>query len=335
MIFILYFDKGYFKWSKYFLKSLVKHEPEVKIVIFGFNLTLLQINYLEEFDEVIEVINEKLKFDPEKSDLWRFQLVCQKCWFVLETMRKYPGEGLYTISDVDMLVINPLDRVKQGMIGNDIGLIPVGENKVPSGFLVFKETAKVFLEDYHRRVYVEGRLYRSKDQTTLAKLYKEYNNKLKFLELSRKYIDHELKLDSYIWSAHKRNFGEKETRFKLFSSVTNPNNTEADWKRYLKNWKKKNINLVEEKRKHKKEWSRRLKLARVARANALLAKQRARKLRKKSLRASPHLAKIEAARAAKMARKAEKAEKRAEEAKVLKEKAERKAKQEAALGGEK
>jgi len=233
MILILYFDKEYFKWSKPFLRSLHVHEPKAKVVIFGFDLTLEQITYLENVEYVLEVYNT-----AGEIDFW--DLVCQKCWFVLETMRKYPGRRLYVITDVDMLIVNSLRVMKKGMHKCDVGLIVVSENKVSSGFLVFKETAKNFLNEYHNKVYVKGDIRIKKiEQKMLAKIYRSYitNDKLKFLVLSRKYIDNVFELDSFVWSAHKLNYGKKDTRLKLFSHVANDMVTGNDWKRYLKSWK--------------------------------------------------------------------------------------------------
>jgi hypothetical protein len=238
MIVILYFDNGYYKWSGPFLKSLQTHEPKAKVVIFGFNLTEKQETRLENVENVIEVINQELKWDEKKSYLWKFQLTCQKGHFVLETMKKYPGEDLYVIMDIDMLMVNPLDEMKESMRKYDVGLITIGETKVAGGFLVFKERATNFVTDFHRQTYT-GKLYQSKDQKTLAKLYKRYENQLEFLNLSRKYIDHTFKLNSFIWSAHKQNFGVKDTRLKLFSYVSKSMaaGMTLTWKKYLKNWK--------------------------------------------------------------------------------------------------
>ena len=233
MIIILYFDDKYFKWSAPLLKSLHIHEPEAKVVIFGFNLSEKQLKYLENVESVIEVIST-----AGKIGFW--DLVCQKCYFVLEAMKKYPGEDLYIVMDVDTLIINPLDELKRDMVGHDIGLIVVSKTKVPSGFLVFKETAKGFLSDYHNKVYIKGDLrIKRTEQRVLAKLYRK-DKKLKFLILSRKYIDHTASLDAFIWSAHKRNFGSKETRLKMFRLVSKNMGVDDDkWQKYLRSWKKK------------------------------------------------------------------------------------------------
>jgi hypothetical protein len=250
MIVILYFDNKYFKWSGPFLKSLQTHEPKAKVVIFGFNLTEKQETQLENTESVIEVINT-----AGEINFWN--LVCQKCYFVLEVMRKYPGEDLYIVMDIDTLIISPLDELKRDMVRHDIGLIVVSKTKVPSGFLVFKETAKGFLSDYHNEVYVKGTLSVKKiEQKILAKLYRN-NKKLKFLILSRDYIDNHFKLDSFIWSAHKLNLGVKDMKIKLFTYVSNGMAVGAtkDWRKYLRNWKKKvglKVRKVEENRKSRK-----------------------------------------------------------------------------------
>jgi len=61
----------------------------------------------------------------------------------------------------------------------------------------------------------------NKDQPAMAKTFNKFHGKIEFLLLTRQYLDHLERKNSYVWSAHKSNkLGAKRIRVKKYSKYT-------------------------------------------------------------------------------------------------------------------
>lgn len=220
MVLILYFDSGYFKWAPLIIESYNKYEPNIKIAIYGINLTHDQIKTLDSFDNINLIITQQdVKFDPTIASRWLYQIVCNKGKYILNAMNHF-GDDLFIISDVDMILRKPLTELKHQMKNYDIGFIHVNPNKVMSGFIAIRDTpeSRSFINEYHTRA-TNGFMDHSKDQPVLAKLVQERKSSMKFLDLDRKYLDQTSNNKSFIWSAHKSAHGSKDDRYLKYKNT--------------------------------------------------------------------------------------------------------------------
>ena len=220
MKFILYFDEKYYKWAPLLIKSIAKYEKEAGVVIFSFNLTESHIKELTSYSNVIEVTNKKLSFDSNIASHWLYQLVCEKGKFILDTMEKYDNDELFINMDVDMILVNNLEELKSDMKNQDVGFVHVSDAKIMSGFLAANNTknSRIYFSEFYKRA-TTGKRCHEKDQPVLAKIYNEMKDKMKFVLLDRRYLDHTSNKDAIIWSAHKTDYGIKNERYELYKQL--------------------------------------------------------------------------------------------------------------------
>lgn len=217
MIIMLYFDKGYAHWAPLLMESFSIHEPDCKFTLYTYNLSKEEVAKFEDSKNVLFVKNRFMEFDPKVASRWLYQLVCKKGGFLLDTMDRFPGEDLYVSMDIDMMLVHPLDELKEQMKNHDIGFVWVKDDKVASGFIVASDTrnARRYIKEFHNRA-TDGFMEHKNDQPTLAKLYNENKDKMNFLLLTRQYIDHFSRDDAFVWSAHKTAFGNKKVKYKKY-----------------------------------------------------------------------------------------------------------------------
>jgi hypothetical protein len=133
---------------------------------------------------------------------------------MLEAFDRFPDENLFIITDVDMLMVNPLTDLKEDMKTYDVGVVWVGDTKIMGGFVAVKRNKRTreFLETWNN-IMTTGRYFYNKDQPALSTTFKKYYKKLDFLLLSRQYVDQTSNAGSYIWSSHKiMKFGSKRKK---------------------------------------------------------------------------------------------------------------------------
>lgn len=219
---MLYFDKGYAHWAPLLMESFNIHEPECKFTLYTYNLSEEEVIKFEASRNVLFVKNRFMKFDKKIASRWLYQLVCRKGGFLLDTMDRYPGEDLYISMDLDMMLIRPLSELKAQMKAHDIGFVWVKDDKVASGFIAVSDTkdARRYIKEFYNRA-TDGFMEHKKDQPMLAKIYNESKNNMRFLLLTRQYIDHTSTPNAFIWSAHKTKFGNKKVRYKRYTDVLN------------------------------------------------------------------------------------------------------------------
>jgi hypothetical protein len=117
--------------------------------------------------------------------------------------------------DIDMLINRPLDQITGDF---DVGGFRLADWKVAGGLLVAQPTemAFKFLNEYNDGL-VTPPYFWDKDQPLLARLYNKYEGSgLKWLQLGRDHLDYSNDPNSYIWSAHKSEYGNKDVRLARF-----------------------------------------------------------------------------------------------------------------------
>ena len=239
MLFILYFNDEYFKWTEILLKSLEKYEPSSSVYIHGYNLTARQVKRLYRWNCVVDVVEDSIIEDPTvaiphlkgKKIVYRplrFQITCGKGHILLNAMKKFPDEKLYTIMDVDMMFLkNVSKRLYKLMDNKDIGLTPTLTHhegkmvgKVKGGFIVTNKNKRSlkFWKVYNSLVYDNRALHYNKDQICLYNSYKQV--KARYLKLDGKeYMNPNAKNPSSILSAHKSIYGHKNMRFYYYKKL--------------------------------------------------------------------------------------------------------------------
>jgi len=211
---LIYFDNRYYEYAPVYIESIRINEPKEKIFIQGYNLTSHMVRKLESYENVAAVNNEKLVHNRRKMNAMEHYIINQKARQILEAFDRFPKEDLFIITDVDMLMINPLTELRRDMKTYDVGVVWVSDKKVMGGFVAVtrKKRTREFLESWDRTMRT-GRYYYNKDQPALSKTFNKFTEKLDFLLLTRQYLDAASSPDSYIWSSHKvKQHGTKDEK---------------------------------------------------------------------------------------------------------------------------
>jgi hypothetical protein len=210
----MYFDNRYFDHAPIYIKSIEVNEPNEKIFVQGYNLDENMIAELESYRNIAAVNNENVKREQHKMDRLEYYIINQKARQILEAFDRFPEENLFIITDVDMLMVNPMTDLREDMKTYDVGLVWVGHKKIMGGFVAVRRSKRTreFLEVWDG-IMREGKYFYNKDQPALSRTFRHYQARLDFLLLTRQYLDHASSYDSYIWSAHKvKKFGSKKAR---------------------------------------------------------------------------------------------------------------------------
>ena len=211
---LIYFDNRYYQYAPVYIKSIEINEPNEKVFIQGYNLSDKQVKHLKSYKNVAAVNNESLKQNRAKMDRLEHYIINQKAKQILEAFDRFPDENLFIITDVDMLMVNPLRQLREDMKMYDVGVVWVADKKVMGGFVAVKRNKRTreFLESWDH-LMTKGRYFYNKDQPALAKTFSNYRGKIDFLLLTRQYLDQASNYDSFIWSSHKvKSFGTKRQK---------------------------------------------------------------------------------------------------------------------------
>lgn len=218
---LLYFDNKYAYWAPVILKSILLHEPNMKVFIQGYNLTEEQEKEIKCFKNVILLKNDELIFNNTMKKI-EYRVICWKANQFLEAFKRFPDEDLFIIMDVDMILVKPLTKLKEQMKNYDLGAVWVHRKKIMGGFNAIKRTPIMveFLESWSKKMTTGIYTY-NKDQPAMAKTFNKFIGKFDFLLLTRQYLDHLEKEDSYVWSAHKsQKLDSKHIRVEKYSNYT-------------------------------------------------------------------------------------------------------------------
>jgi len=219
---LLYFDNKYAYWAPVLLESILFHEPDMKVFIQGYNLTEEQEEEINSFKNVVLLKNDELKFDIKLMNKIEYRVICWKANQFLEAFKKFPEEDLFIIMDVDMILVQSLTELKEQMKSHDLGAVWVGEKKIMGGFNAIRKTPIMveFLKSWSKKMTTGIYTY-NKDQPSMAKTFNEFSGKIEFLLLTRQYLDHLEREESYVWSAHKSDkLDSKHIRVKKYSNYT-------------------------------------------------------------------------------------------------------------------
>jgi len=214
-MFILYFDHNYYKWAHLMIESIGIHEPKERIFLWTFNLSKELYQYLESYDNVIGGVTTKIL----KNDMTVFQIICSRGGIVLDVMEKFPDEDHYIITDVDMIMVNPLHEFKKLMPEYDMAVVKAEmAEKFCGGFIAFRKTkSTIYFLTKFNNMCMSGDFYYNKDQPILTKLVRKFQEQMKFLFLSRMYMDQFSREKAFLWSAHKKEISSKEQRYMEYS----------------------------------------------------------------------------------------------------------------------
>ncbi len=201
-VLITYCDDNYFHWYEPWLKSVNMFEPEA-------STSLHMINSKKRpKGSTRQTVSYKNGTSPADC------IICHKIKFMLDTMNKMDGD-VYILTDIDMILNRPLESLDGEW---DIAGFVVRTDKVAGGFLAAKknEQSLKFLNEYNTFLTTPPHFF-NKDQPGLAKLYNKYSgNLIIWKQMTREYLDHTCNPNSFIWSAHKLEFGGKAKRLLKF-----------------------------------------------------------------------------------------------------------------------
>ena len=209
MIFTIYFDQNYLHWAELLIESINLFEPDAQIIAYTINITPIISG------KNVMIVPITINSDPNVKLAWK--IIEHKMSFLKNSMEMFPGQ-LHIMLDSDMMVLRSLNTLKQEMVGMDIGGIMVHNKKVAGGILIANTTsmAEKFIVETSGRL-LDGNYWYDKDQPLLAEMRNKYMALgLRWLQLDRIYLDHLEREDSYIWSAHKTQYGTKDERFEKY-----------------------------------------------------------------------------------------------------------------------
>jgi len=215
MTFTIYFNKDYMEWANVLIKSINIIEPTAIIAAHYINIKFEESKKLIEYSNTF-VIEHDIKDIINVQMAW--QIIENKAKYLMETIKLFPDD-LHIMIDTDMMLINPIDVLKSQMKDFDMAGIRINKNKIAGGFLAVRPTAMSMnlLRKWSKYLLDDQVYYFNKDQPSLARYCELYIAKgLKWLDVSRQYLDHLEKDDSMIWSAHKTEYGIKKERIKKY-----------------------------------------------------------------------------------------------------------------------
>jgi hypothetical protein len=222
-MFILYFDDRYFHWAPVFIESIELQEPDEKIFVWGYNLSLEQTEKLWSYSSVVDVINQGLTLDIGKMDRIEHAMICYRTRYIKHVFNHFPDEEIYIVTDVDMLMLKPLTELREAIVDYDIAVVEANFDKVCGGFLAFRQTkaTRQWVKWWHSFM-MDGRFFYNKDQPILTAAIRRFEKKTaKVLKLDRRYMDHLSRPNAFIWSAHKWEYGDKNERHRLYKRILN------------------------------------------------------------------------------------------------------------------
>lgn len=219
-VFTIYFDKEYYRWAPLLIQSLAVHDPEAIVHAHGVNLDVAQVEELRGFMNVGVVDTYEIADEKEISHEFSFQMIERKAHFFRQTFDRYPDADFYILMDVDTLVVNPLKKLDKFISKFDMAGVMTNPEKIMGGFLVAKNVpvVKEYWRELDEFLMDGGGFYYNKDQPAIFRLYRKYKNRIRFLPLGLEYLNiwSEESPYTYIWSAHKLEYGDKNERYSLY-----------------------------------------------------------------------------------------------------------------------
>lgn len=204
-------SQDYYCWFEPYYKSVKAIYPNARIALHTVNIPKPTNG---DWALYLQKITPPKTPPPSLGDI----IICNKMKYLLQTMQTIPSD-LYILTDIDMVLnkeLVELEITKKTQF--DIaGYRPKGD-KVAGGFIAIRPTplSIQFVTDLSAYL-LEPPIFFDKDQAALAHFYNMYGAKgLKWKQLGPEYLDPTCSKDSYMWSAHKIQYGTKEQKLQRF-----------------------------------------------------------------------------------------------------------------------
>jgi len=238
MMVVTHFDSNFFEWFELTKKSIEITNSDIKIFVYGTNLTESQIKSIKETDHFpplkIHVENKKINFDgiQERRDgsgkdaTWKIMMQCQLAEAMVSAMEKNPfNESEALLINADMLFLKPVKQVIENYtrLENYECLLYFSKdrikiNQIMNGVIFSKinDTTLSFFKKYDD--IIKKDIHHYADQKALLSAFNEYKDKIRFGQLPWQFIDGDFRQESYILSAHS---GDRNRNKKIFKEILN------------------------------------------------------------------------------------------------------------------
>lgn len=244
---ISYLTEDYFEWSLIFVKTFTGLHPDIKIHLDTRNLKDNQIKEIQKISKNITIKNKKLEIkeisnkyyniseeqiQKSKDGCMSFKKHNHRLWMNItadgdrilqykETIKNYPNENLYILTDIDLLFRKPLYELFKKAKKHDVGIkIRAGKK---DGILPKKldlksyntRDAKInistviinnnnngirFLNEWVERNEALPIIDEEKTKRAQYSIAKTYNSlDINYFRIMPNIIDPRLKNDSYVW----------------------------------------------------------------------------------------------------------------------------------------
>lgn len=200
------FDRNYFHWGVLLLRSLALHEPRKRVVADTVGLSRRQA--AEVAGTHPKVIHQDRPAPAGGTS--RDSMVNEKVWFLRQVAGDYPREPWYCLFDADFLVRRPLTSLWGCMRWAEVGVVvnpawPI-HMRVWGSLVLFRREGRALLDNWAREYstraiggFRPGQFFF--DQASLAMAVER--TPVRYARIPQaEYLDHLLREDSSIWSAH-------------------------------------------------------------------------------------------------------------------------------------
>ena len=211
-------DKNYLPFGKLYLLSAVKNAPDESIYLSTVNLTIDEINWLNQFHPNVVIQNHKIEIP--KTIRYRQYMQCRFTHILLEVLEKFKNtDELCIATDVDMLFRKSLIDLYTLIKGNDILLKFDKQHldifEIQNAIVVFRSDNPKILQflKFYNKIW-DNRIVKYKDdQLQLFKAWQLFKDSMNFGEIPNDYVDGHFKKDSHIWSSHLGNRFDNYNKF--------------------------------------------------------------------------------------------------------------------------
>ena len=222
---ILQFDAPYHHWGLLLVRSLALHEPAVRVLIDGVNLSHAQVDALQEAHPRIAVENDTTTYEETTPAL----MICRKPFVMQRAFYAFPDEPWYALLDADLLVRQPLDPLWARLDRHEAALFTTNgmwkgryyrQLVTPAGIVLVRRDGRALVDSWVRWTRSReplggirpGQWYW--DQVTLLEAKTETPLRYGHIPMYN-FADVRLRDDAAIWSAHVDD--EKPAYYERFS----------------------------------------------------------------------------------------------------------------------
>lgn len=213
------FDGNYLHWGTLLLRSLALHEPRKRVVADTIGLSREQAAAVRAAHP--RVIHQDRPAPAGGTS--RDSMVNEKVWFLRQVAGDYPREPWYCLFDADLLVRRPLAALWSCMRWAEVGIVTnpraAVHTRVWGSLVLFRREGRALLDNWAREYstraiggFRPGQFFF--DQASLAVAVER--TPVRYARIPQaEYLDHLLREDSSIWSAHVA-LEEKDRAYRCF-----------------------------------------------------------------------------------------------------------------------